>query len=102
MNEIESFLLKVDKSFFLSVKEQIEFKRFMLSKKWGYETNDLKYLLDEKNFIVNFLKSLLKDNSKDISYIEIYSKMKKTYLDKIKELEKKENAEDLENILANI
>lgn len=93
---MEEIFEKIDKIFLLTPKEKQELKNYLQT-----SPNKLKIILEEKNFINNYLKTLLQENTKDMTYIEIHNTMKQKYLKQIKILEQQEQ-ENINKILDNI
>lgn len=100
MENLNSFFEKIDKSFLLNINEKDELKSFIEQNESKYKIDNLENSLNEKIFINNFLKNLLNENNKDLTYIEIHNNMRKSYMKQIIELEENEK-ENLENIFAN-
>lgn len=100
MDNCNIFIDKINSSFLLNQSIKNELITYINYNKDKYNFEKINDLIDEKKFIRNFLKSLLSENSKDFTYNEIHNKMKLKYLQKIRELEEKEQ-ESLDNIFNN-
>lgn len=100
MNEIQEIIEKINNSFLLDKKEKGEFINYLQNANINFDKQKINKLLDENSFINNFLKTLLLESTKDMTYIEIHNTMKIKYLQQIRELEEKEQ-ENLDNIFAN-
>ena len=80
----KKILKKIDELFLLNFKEKEEFKIYILNNNIKINSD----ILDEKTFIKIYLKTLLLETKKDLTYIEIYNKMKMKYLKQIKKNQK--------------
>lgn len=102
MDEIKDVCMKIDWLFLLNFKEKEEFKNYIISNKDLYNLEEINKNLNEKFYINKYLKEILLNNHlSEMTFLEIHNNLRKNFINKIRNLEEREE-ENVENILNNL